>query len=65
MATYFTQDLRLLAAKALAKRDTAAAARLAREALGDLRLALDDGDARVVAATAFVVRLDAIDASPP
>ena len=51
-------DLRLLAAKALAKRDTAAAARLAREALGDLRLALDEKDARVVAATAFVVRLD-------
>ena len=58
-------DLRLLAAKALAKNDTATAARLAREALGDLRLALDDGDARVVAATAFVVRLDAIDAIPP
>ncbi len=50
-------DLRLLAAKALAKKDTAAAARLAREALGDLRLALDDDDARVVAAAAFVVRL--------
>ena len=58
-------DLRLLAAKALAKNDTATAARLAREALGDLRLALDDGDARVVAATAFVVRLDAIDTMPP
>ena len=58
-------DLRLLAAKALAKRDTAAAARLAREALGDLRLALDETDARVVSAAAFVVRLDAIDASTP
>ena len=56
-------DLRLLAAKALAKRDTAAAARLAREALGDLRLSLDDGDARIAAAAAFLVRLDAIDAS--
>ncbi len=58
-------DLRLLAARALAKRDTAAAARLAREALRDLRLALDDEDPRVAAAAAFVVRLDAIDASPP
>ena len=51
-------DLRLLAAKALAKKDAAAAARLAREALGDLRLALDETDARVVSAAAFVVRLD-------
>ena len=51
-------DLRLLAAKALAKRDTAAAARLAREALRDLRLALDDEDPRVAAAAAFVDRLD-------
>ncbi len=51
-------DLRLLAAKALAKNDTAAAARLAREALRDLRLALDDEDPRVAAAAAFVVRLD-------
>ena len=58
-------DLRLLAAKALAKKDAAAAARLAREALGDLRLALDETDARVVSAAAFVVRLDAIDASTP
>jgi len=35
---------RLLAARALAKRDTGAAARLAREALGDLRLSPDDGE---------------------
>ena len=47
-------DLRLLAAKALAKNDTAAAARLAQEALRDLRLALDDEDPRVAAAAAFV-----------
>ena len=51
-------DLRLLAAKALAKRDTAAAARLAQDALRDLRLALDDGDPRIAAAAAFVDRLD-------
>ena len=47
-------DLRLLAARALAKNDTAAAARLAQEALRDLRLALDDEDPRVAAAAAFV-----------
>jgi len=51
-------DLRLLAARGLAKKDAAAAARLAREALGDLRLALDDEDPRVAAAAAFVDRLD-------
>ena len=51
-------DLRLLAARALAKKDTAAAARLAQEALRDLRRALDDEDPRVAAAAAFVVRLD-------
>ena len=52
------------AAKALAKKDEVAALNLAHEALRDLRLSLDDDDARVVAAAAFVVRLDAIDASP-
>ena len=41
------------AAKALARRDAAAASRLAQEALRDLRLALDDGDARIVSAAAF------------
>ncbi len=51
-------DLRLLAARALAKKDAAAALRLAQDALRDLRRALDDEDPRVVAAAAFVVRLD-------
>ena len=51
-------DLRLLAARALAKKDAAAALRLAQDALRDLRLALDDEDPRVAAAAGFVVRLD-------
>jgi len=46
-------DLRLLAARALAKGDTAAAARLARDALRDLQLALADDDPRIVSAAAF------------
>ena len=56
-------DLRLLAARALAKNDAAAAFGLAQDALRDLRRALDDEDPRVAAAAAFVVRLHAIDAS--
>ena len=51
-------DLRLLAARALAKKDAAAAARLAQDALRDLRRALDEEDPRVAAAAGFVVRLD-------
>ena len=51
-------DLRLLAARALAKNDAVAAFGLAQDALLDLRRALDDEDPRVAAAAAFVVRLD-------
>jgi hypothetical protein len=51
-------DLRLLAARALAKNDAATAFGLAQDALLDLRRALDDEDPRVAAAAAFVVRLD-------
>jgi hypothetical protein len=51
-------DLRLLAARALAKNDAVAAFGLAQDALLDLRRALDDEDPRVAAAAGFVVRLD-------
>jgi hypothetical protein len=51
-------DLRLLAAKALAKRDTAAAALLADDALRDLRMSLDADDPRVSAAAVFVAELE-------
>ena len=50
-------ELRLLAAKALARREAAAAARLAQEALRDLRLALADDDPRMVSAAAFAAEV--------
>ena len=51
-------ELRLLAAKALATRDTAAAAHLAQDALRDLQTSLDADDPRVSAATAFAAELN-------